>query len=57
MIPTCDLCGLASLDVRPGLARYPEGWRSVLRCANHAACRERVYLAGEKWPLMERVTP
>ena len=52
MMPTCDLCGNASFDVRPAVAEYPDGYRNVLRCVDHAACQERVFLAGEEWPLV-----
>ena len=50
--PTCDICGTVSLDVKPGIAEYPDGYRSVQRCADHAACEERVREAGEDWPLV-----
>lgn len=53
-IPVCDLCGTPSLDVRPGVAEYPDGYRFVQRCADHDACEERVRAAGEDWPLVEK---
>lgn len=36
---TCELCGVASEDVRR-------------RCKDHVACRERVEAAGDEWPLV-----
>ena len=53
-IPVCDLCNTVSLDVRPGVAEYPDGYRFVQRCADHDACQERVRAAGEDWPLVEK---
>lgn len=52
-LDVCDLCGNPSLDVRPAIAEYPDGYRSIHRCSDHEACRERVFLAGEEWPLVE----
>jgi hypothetical protein len=52
---TCDLCGDTSLDVRPALACYAEDGRfeRVDRCVDHQACRERVELDGDEWPLID----
>lgn len=52
---TCDLCGSASLDVRPGLACYAETgtFERIDRCSDHQACRERVEDLGEDWPLLD----
>ena len=49
--PQCDLCNTVSLDVRPGVAEYPDGYRFVQRCADHGSCMERVRANGEEWPL------
>ena len=51
-MPACDLCGAVSLDVRPAVAEYPDGYKALMRCSDHEACRERVFLAGEEWPLL-----
>lgn len=54
-IATCELCGMASLDVRSGLACYAEDGRfeRIERCIDHQACRDRVEAAGEVWALVD----
>lgn len=51
----CDLCGHTSADVRSGLACYAEDGRfeRIDRCTDHQACRERLFLEGEDWPLID----
>jgi hypothetical protein len=52
---TCELCGLESTDVRPGLACYADNGRfeRIDRCVDHQSCRERLFLEGEDWPLTD----
>ncbi len=53
----CDICGTTSPDVRPGvvswLAPLGQRYNAVNRCTDHAACKERVLLSGEEWPILE----
>jgi hypothetical protein len=58
--PSCEFCGDAT-DVRVQLAWYkaeiakrlgmPEV-QTALRCMDHVACRQRVEVGGETWPLV-----
>jgi hypothetical protein len=56
---TCELCGGADLNVAIGLAWYrdslpSEQVQSISRCKDAAACRSRVEIRGESWPLLDR---
>ncbi len=55
---TCELCFAKSADVIVRLAWYRDGGaesiQAVDRCANTAACRDRVQARGDRWPLVDR---
>jgi hypothetical protein len=56
---TCDLCGDLSDNVRSGLACYADDGRfeRIDRCTDHQSCRERLFLEGEDWPLVDVTDP
>ncbi len=53
----CQICG-SRQQVRHALVRWAPPIRptfeAVDRCADVAGCRERVMLAGDEWPVVER---
>jgi hypothetical protein len=51
----CAICEITSHDVRVGLVQWAVTGRfdSTPRCADRAACAERVWLAGKDWPVIE----
>jgi hypothetical protein len=52
---TCELCGLESDAVRPGLACYADDGRfeRIDRCTDHQACRDRLEADRDEWPLID----
>lgn len=52
----CAVCHYTDDDVKLGLCAWREGpgFTAEPRCQDHEACRRRVELAGERWPLKER---
>ena len=47
---SCHLCGLISVDVRPGLYRDEKGVMAVDRCADHVGCElRREKLGVDSW--------
>lgn len=54
----CLLCGNDRLtEVRVSLARWrdpnPYLYSTIPRCSDRAACRERVELLGDDWPVID----
>jgi hypothetical protein len=57
MKSTCDLCGIRDERVRHGLVIWKDlaqPYNDIDRCEDHDACRERVILQGNEWPILDR---
>jgi len=56
MTGVCDICGHRGSDVRPGLVVWrdlAQPYNAIDRCSDHDACRLRVEMAGDEWPIVE----
>lgn len=57
----CLICGSESAVVTVSLVEWAEPidgrrWESLPRCIDRQACRERLELLGERWPIRDSVT-
>lgn len=59
-IRECDLCHRLGTDVRATVVTWrvaeehgDERYASLLRCRDHAACRDRVLDSGDPWPVLD----
>jgi len=55
---TCVLCGHVGDDVSPGVVAWKQlterPFEAVDRCRDQDACRKRVELVGDTWPVDDR---
>ncbi|HET7030342.1 MAG TPA: hypothetical protein VFI34_07510 [Candidatus Limnocylindrales bacterium] len=57
---SCSLCGHHGQDVRVNLVEWKDQARpfaAVLRCVDAQACRYRLELIGDEWPVNDSTVP